>query len=188
MPAPIVPIFIAAATAGIGWFFQNTSANIANQRAMRRNELARAHEVFKEVSHAVDTLYYYLRNGAMYVAIRKAENDISRDREDAETWDGYERAVLNWKSHRTRFAAQVQRYFGSDIHSRLLAIQRVFDEAEDAVEDTFYLTEDSLVKNGSGANVDSYNERLDAIEAELMSLSEQMIKEIQHENVGRLRV
>ncbi len=187
MPAPLVPIIVAAATAGIGWFFQNTSANIANQRAQRRSELARAHEVFKDVSHAVDTLYYYLRNGAMYVAVRKALNDESRKDQDVETWDGYEKAVLGWKSHRTRFVAQVQRYFGSDIKTRLLAIQSEFDQAEDAVEDTYYQTPDSLVRGGD-ADVEPYNERLDALEGELLSLSEHMIREIQNENVGSLRV
>ncbi|MDA0807930.1 MAG: hypothetical protein O2945_00630 [Planctomycetota bacterium] len=187
MPAPFTPIIIATATAGIGWLFQNRSATIANEREHRKTEIARAQEVLKEVSHATDTLHYYLRNGAMYAAIRKATNDETRAKDDEQTWNGYENAVLQWKSHRTRFAAQVKRYFGNDLLDCLLAVQSVFDQAEDDVEHTYYKTRKSLATADCKANVRRYNERLDALEGPLMRLSELMIQEIQNENVGALR-
>ena len=122
----------------------------------------------------------------MYVAIRKALGDKTRERQDVETWDGYEGAVLNWMTHKNRFAAQASRYFGEETHGRLQNIQDIFHKAGSLTAATYYATKDSVVKDGKG-DTGEFDAILEPLEDKLLEFSEQMIREIQNHNVGRLR-
>ena len=183
---PLTPILIAGATTAIGVFFHNRSATIANDRQLRDAELSLAQEIFNEISNAMDVLYYYLAHGAMHVAVRKAKDETMREKEDAKTWDGHERAVLNWMTHKTRYAAQVRRYFGDENHRCLTKIQDAFDKARSLVTATYYKRESSVVK-GDKEDSGKYYGIVRPPEDDLLKLNEDMIRDIQHRNVGRLR-
>ena len=88
MPLPLGPFLVAGATAAIGYFFQSHRAKIVKERDLREAELSQAQEICKEIMKSMDVLYYQLRRGAMPVAIRKAQDDPSREEQDLATWGG----------------------------------------------------------------------------------------------------
>lgn len=190
MPAALGPIFVAGATAAIGYFFQNQSAKIANERQQREAELARAQKIFKEVSTSADSLGYHLR-AAMYAALRKATDTSAEKFEklDRATWISYERAQEAWMSSKTRFKAQVGRYFGDENRDRMEKLQERFSRAKTVVEATYYDTgRNSVVKQGKedSKQRNKYFLLIDEIEELLLELSEQMIRQVQRQTVGRL--
>lgn len=188
MSALLVSILIPTATAAVGKFFQHNSANLENRRQLRDAELKQAEVIFEEVSPAIDVLYYYLRHAAMRVAVRKAKGDNTREKQDVETWDGYEKALLNWMAHKNRLLAQVHQYFGEENSIRLKKIEKVLDKARSSVNATYYNTDNSVVKDGKDESWKFY-QMLDNedIEQVLIDLNQEMIKEIQSRNVGQLR-
>ena len=197
MALPLAPILIAGVTAAVGYFFQENSAknarlrqqadaDLERERQLRHAELSRAQEIFAEISSAMDVLYYYMRHGGMYVAVRKAQGDESRADKDAETWKGYEDAVLQWMTHKSRFAAQMRRYFGEESHRLLQEIEEEFEDAGSLVAATYYNRKHSVVKDGKEDSGDFYAV-VNPLEHRLTELSEKMIRDIQHQTVGRLR-
>ncbi len=197
MPAQFGPVLVAAATAAIGYFFQQNSAKNAyarqqadalleQERRLRERELQRAHEIFQEISGAMDVLYYYVKHSAMHVAVRRAR-DGTREKEDRETWDAYERALVTWMTNKTRFSAEIRQYFGDRSHQRLKAIQEAFGEAKSLLHATFYKRSGSVVKKGKEDSGRYYGEIVDPLEGKVLELTEQMIRDIQNQHVGRLR-
>lgn len=186
MPLPLTPIVIAAATAGIGTFFQLRAAKIANERDLREAELNRAREIYKELSEAMDQVYYYLVHRAMGVAVRKALGDKSQEEVDANNWNDYGEAVAHWMRNHTRFDVGVRHYFGEDNHQRLKVIQDGFKKAGKLVGATYQGKPTSVVKNGKEDSAEYYR-FVHSLETRLLELGEQMTREIQHQNVGRLR-
>ncbi len=186
MPIPLAPIFIAAATAGIGTFFQLRAAKIANERDLREAELNRAREIYKELSESMDKVYYQLMHRAMDVAVRNAKGDESQAEVDGPNWSGYGEAVSQWMTNQTRFDVGVRHYFGDENHQRLKAIQGAFMKAGKKVGATYLGLPDSVVEDGE-ANAAEYYERVKDLEVKLLELGEEMTREIQNQNVGRLR-
>lgn len=196
MPLPLAPIFIAGATTAIGWVFQENSAKLKRERQLREAELARAQVIYQETSEAMDVLYYLLAGAAIHVAVRKAEKNTTRGREDAATWVKVEGAVMHWMTHKTRFGTQVRRYFGSESHELLNKIHGSFDDAWDIVEHTYYDGKKSIAKNGK-VNYRGYRkffgivrpskQRNRNLKREIITLSERMMRDIQNQNVGILR-
>ena len=190
MPLPLGPILLAGATAAVGWFFQNHSAKLARERQLRDSELKQAQEIFEEVSNSMDALYFYLRHGAMHVAVRKArqqEAGEAQSMEDAATWEGYEEAVLDWMTNKTRFLAQMRRYFGEANRRRLRHIQQEFGKAGGLVAATYYDRKASVVKEDGTESSGDYYLIVKPLEARILELSEQMIAQIQSQRVGQLR-
>ena len=201
MPLPFTPILIAGATAAIGWFFQENSAKNARlrqnydaelerRRQLREAELSRAQEIFNETCNAMDVLHYLLEDAAIHVAVRKAQEDTTREKEDGATWDKVEDATMNWMSHKTRFATQVRQYFGDDNHQLLNKIHESFKKAWFLLESTYYKGRESIVKEGK-PNYPAYfgiiGSKNTGLERDIITLSEGMIRDIQNQNVGILR-
>ena len=186
MALPLAPIFIAAATAGIGTFFQLRAAKIANERDLREAELNRAREIYKELSEAMDQVYYYLMHRAMNIAVRRALGDRSQEELDATNWNDYGEAVAHWMTNQTRFDVGVRHYFGKDSHRCLKAIQDQFKKAGKLVGATYQGKPASVVKDGKEESAEYYRV-VQSLEARLLDLGEQMTREIQHQNVGRIR-
>ncbi len=196
MPLPLAPILIAGATTAIGWVFQENSARLKRQRQQREDELARAQAIYKETSEAMDTLYYLLDSAAIHVAVRNAKDDSKREREDIATWSKLEAAVMHWMTHKTRFASQVRQYFGDECFERLDRIHRSFVDAWDIVENTYYDGKRSIAKDGKASYrgyrkyfgiVRSVQQDGLGLKQEITALSERMMRDLQHQNVGILR-
>ena len=196
MPLPLAPILIAGATTAIGWVFQENSARLKRQRQQREDELARAQEIYKETSDAMDVLYYLLDSAAIHIAVRNAKDDAEREREDIATWNKLEAAVMHWMTHKTRFASQVRQYFGEECFELLNTVHRSFVNAWDIVEHTYYDGKRSIAKNGKPSYrgyrkyfgiVRSAKQDGSSLKQEITNLSERMMKDLQHQNVGILR-
>ncbi len=186
MPLPLAPIFIAGATAGIGTFFQIRAEKIARARDLREAELNRAREIYQELSESMDQVYYYLMHRAMGVAVRKALGDETQKEVDAEHWHGYGQAVTQWMTNQTRFDVGVRHYFGEENHRRLKVIQHEFKTSGKLVGATYQGKPHGVVKDGKADTADFF-QAVESLEAHLLELGEQMTREIQHQNVGRLR-
>jgi hypothetical protein len=198
MPIPLVaPIFVAGATAAIGYFFQENAKTIAeanqkNQeeltraRLRREAELTRAQDTFTEVVTAMDKLYFYLAP-SIYVAWRHAEGKTQDD--DAANWGGLEAALVTWGQNKTRFATLVSQYFGATTYERLRHIDLVFADAMAFVNETYHNTEIHKAKKLTYENHKKkhFQKVGHHFEDYMFKFSEALIQDLQSQNIGFMR-
>lgn len=181
----LTPVLIAFGTAMVGNFFQNKDSKIKQEREHRASTLAAAGQVYDEVSKTMDTLRYYLKEQAIFVAVRAAQEDASRAADDKVNWQAYEDALTTWKTNQNRLISEVEVYFGVEEAVSLTAIGQLFDEGSDRVGATFYKTSNSLVKD---KNVDwkAFFDPLESIDQEIRTLNVKLSHLLQQGKVGDL--
>jgi hypothetical protein len=146
MPLPILtPIIIGAVGTFVGNFFQEKSSKIAQDRLLRAAILKKAEEVYDEMSKTIDTVYYYLVEEAIYIAIRKAQGDGSRSAQDDPGWVNFDAAMLAWKSNRNRLISEIEVYYGKENSDLLESIGDRIKTGDTLIGATYYKTSSSLV-------------------------------------------
>ena len=191
MPVQSGPIIIAAATAAIGNFFQNRSADIARKKAIHDAELTRAESIFREVTTSMDNLFFYLRHVAMPVAIRKARKEMDTAQEDAASWAAFDQALMTWTVNKNRLCVVVRRYFGDESKELLEKIHDGLALSKRFVVSTYYGRSASIVEEGMTEDelterYKQYKEQVDEVEPYMVQLSDIMMGKIQHQTVGIL--
>lgn len=192
MPLPFVaPIAIAAGTALVGSFFKNKDFRIREAEAQRKAVMLKAHEVYHEVSKAINSVRFYLIEEAVYIAVRAAQDDISRKERDKEGWDQYVAAVSSWKTNQNRLISEVEVYFGAECSGMLLDTNKKLEAGEIQVEATYYKTPRSLV-NDKNKDKDvrdiakPFFRPLKDIESEIRLLNKKMSEDLQQQKIGGL--
>jgi len=198
MPSPLFgPVFIAGATAAIGYFFQEHSKTIddakrksddelSRSREQREADLTQAQRTFTEVVTAMDKLHYYVAQ-SIYIAMRNAEGKPQTD--DGAKWAGLNAALLEWGQNKTRFATLVSRYFGAASYQRLKAIDSVFTKSMIFVNETYYNTEGHKKRRLTYDAHKARHFRLvgNSLEKAMFEFSDAMIRDVQTQNVGTRR-
>lgn len=186
MAFPILtPVVIAFGTAFVGNFFQNKDQKIKLEREHRQSTLAQASEIYTEASKTIDTLRYYMKEEAIYVAVRMAKGDTSREAQDKQNWQNYEAAMSTWKTNQNRLLSQVEVYYGTETATIMKTISERFTIGDRQIGATYYQTSNSLV-NGTEADFDAFFRPLDFIEEEIKQLNVQMSRALQKGQVGNL--
>ncbi|MFT7603831.1 MAG: hypothetical protein ACI8VT_001399 [Saprospiraceae bacterium] len=146
MSLPILaPIIIGAVGTFVGNFFQEKSAKIAQDRLLKAAILKKAEAVYDEMSKTIDTVYYYLVEEAIYIAIRAAQGDPSRSEEDEAGWLKFDAAMLAWKSNQNRLISEIEVYYGKENSALLESIGDRIKTGDTLIGATYYKTSSSLV-------------------------------------------
>jgi hypothetical protein len=196
VPVPVAQLFLAGATAAITYLFQELSKQneAARQTGLAKidrakAELARAEKIHADVSTSLSALHFWLYDEATYIAARRYDEKPDEPM-DSENWKTFEALFSSYKQNRVFNSANIELYFGAENKKRFDNISRNhIDKALSDIERAYYKRKTAVLikgEDGSYFPAAHYKNR-DAVEQEIMALSQHMMKDIQSQNVGFMR-
>uniref|UniRef100_A0A7S4S188 Uncharacterized protein n=1 Tax=Ditylum brightwellii TaxID=49249 RepID=A0A7S4S188_9STRA len=205
-----LPAIIAFLTAGVGAFFRIVFYIFSNKSDNRKAQLERAQKIHDDVIHDIDALYSRMKHQAVYIAYNKAMQPKKTNAKDEEIWCAFRETLLRWNKSDVSRGSEVENYFCKSVDWREL---RNCKELFDAINADFRLLSERLEKLyhadttlkfivlEEGTFRPSYKEvekdwlekelhfeEFNAVEDNLLQLSNQMTRRIQESNVGDLNV
>lgn len=148
LAALLNPILIAGATAAIGSYFQNRSAQNANERNLRASELITAKKIYEETNNLICIMYFYVSGDGFYAALRKGLGDTSREAADTANWMKYEQVELSYRTSIDRVISEVEIYFGPAQAKELQSIHHNLEAAAIEINRLYWGTKHSMLESG----------------------------------------
>ncbi len=181
-------IIIGAAGTAIGTYFQNKTAENKRKLALRERELSTANDIFERVSKKMDQLLY-----SMWQTYESFTYNLDEEEQNAR-WDNSKEVFKQWDSSLYLEFAHINRYFGPTMYSFFKEkIWRRFLIMDKQLKLLFVPLKKDQKSTMENLEVDENGETLfmntgKLIRPAVEAFNTSMIKYIQHEKVGILRV
>lgn len=194
----VIPILalLGAASPFIVQYIQMTGARIQAEAQHRQNEMEKANQIADEISQLMDSVVFFITEAMFGIVLRGRETPEGalpdyKDRlpfePDRVSWEKYRENLLKWEGSKTRYRAQVQRYFGDAAQQSLIEIQNDIEQLKKYIHAAFFMRKDSEDYVDKDKSSKSYYQTKffpvkDRLDMRMTNLNQLIIKQIQERN------
>lgn len=178
-------------------YIQSKSAEIQAAAKHQQEEMDKANQIANEISHVMDDLVFFTTEVMYGIVLRGKETATGTLPEfkerlpfepDRQAWEKYRENLISWEGSKTRYRAQLERYFGPEALELLKTIQADTEQLRRYVHAAFFMRKDSQDYIDKNSYKTKFFPVKDRLENAMTQLSQLIITRIQERTIGHAPV